>query len=350
MSDTIPSEPIPTVPPPTWVAMAGYTVEKLHTNVLARSLESKTSAAKELAAALWNLACDEVLVPDEIGAIDVRREEALGKGRHSVVDLAIAFAVGQDTRTLAIEVKVDGRPDGKQLATMAKSHGVGARKHLVLLCLGGAQACRLEYEPELQKLAFPLRRWSVANVLDLGPLIEAASPAPGVTRDWLAELALEERRRTLAFADEKADGYRGRSLDVYRYHLAAEALRPESGVWDVSDQPRGVVMTERSKPHKFKVKGKEVVVYLQVNKGVLRVKSGSHEESIDPRAATKHLLKPIRAAMEAHGFRVEDARLKKGRYVSLLKLDPEDGNLSRDPFVAKLRRAYKAWSNIQWAE
>lgn len=37
---------------PTWVAMAGYTVEKLHTNILARSIENKIPAAKELAAAL----------------------------------------------------------------------------------------------------------------------------------------------------------------------------------------------------------------------------------------------------------------------------------------------------------
>lgn len=344
------SSPPSTPPAPTWVAMAGYTVEKLHTNVLARSLESKTAAAKELAAALWKKASDEVLAPESITAIEIKRENALGKGRHSVVDLVVELTLGQEKRSLAIEVKVDGPPDARQLGAMARSHEVGAKKSLVLLCLGGAQACRLEYVRDL-KDGFQPRRWAVKDILELGPLIEAASPAPGVTRDWLAELEIEERRRTLAYEDAATRAglpYRGRSLDVYRYYLAAEALRPDSGDWDVSDQPNGVVMTERSKTHEFKFKGKRVVVFLQVNKGILRVKAGSYEDGVDPRAATRHFLEPIRAALRSQGFDVADVKQTKGRYVSLLKLDPHDVALPRDEFVAKLKRAFTAWNAIQW--
>lgn len=335
---------------PTWMAMAGYTVEKLHTNILARSLEPGTPAARTLAAALWKKACDETIDPEHITDVSVHLEVALGKGRHSVVDLVVELTLGQEKRSLAIEVKVDGPPDARQLGTMARSYEVGAKKTLVLLCLGGAQACRLEYVRDL-KDGFMPRRWAVKDILELGPLIEAASPAPGVTRDWLAELEIEERRRTLAYEDAATRvglPYRGRSLDVYRYHLAAEALRPDSGDWDVSAQPNGVVMTERSKTHEFKFKGKRVVVFLQVNKGILRVKAGSHEDGVDPRAATKNFLEPIRAALHSHGFDVAEVRQTKGRYVSLLKLDPHDGALPRDEFVAKLRRAFTAWNAIQW--
>lgn len=341
----------PSDAPLTWVAMAGYTVEKLHTNILARSLESSKLAAKELAAELWRLACDEPIAPGEIGKIKVQREATLGKGRHSVVDLLVEFSVRQETRTLAIEVKVDGSPSGQQLATMAKSYKPDANRHLVLLCLGGAQACRLEDEPALQKLNLRPRRWSVEHILKLAPLIETASPALGVTRDWLTELTLEQRRRTLAFADAISRAgctYRGRIWDVYRYGLAADALAPDHGFWDVSDQRNGVVMTERSKRHEFTVRGKKLTVFLQVAKGVLRVKAGSRDESIDPREATKHLLKPIRAAMEAHQFTVKDSAQKKGQYVSLLKLDAHDVDLSREPFLTKLRRAYAAWNGIAW--
>lgn len=335
---------------PTWVAMAGYTVEKLHTNILARSLEPKTPAARTLAAALWKRACDETIDPEHITDVSVHLEVALGKGRHSVVDLVVELTLGQEKRSLAIEVKVDGPPDARQLGTMARSYEVGAKKTLVLLCLGGAQACRLEYVRDL-KDGFMPRRWAVKDILELGPLIEAASPAPGVTRDWLAELEIEERRRTMAYEDAATRvglPYRGRSLDVYRYYLAAEALRPDGGDWDISVQPRGVVMTERSKTHEFKFKGKRVVVFLQVNKGILRVKAGSYEDGVDPRAATKHFLEPIRAALRSHGFDVVDGKQTKGRYVSLLKLAPYDGALPRDEFVAKLKRAFTAWNAIQW--
>lgn len=255
---------------------------------------------------------------------------------------------------LAIEVKVDGRPDGKQLAKMAKSYEFGSKKHMVLLCLGGAQTCRMEFTPELQKINFAPRRWSVKDILELGPLIEAASPAPGVTRDWLEELALEERRRTLAFADASSRTdypYRGRLLAVYRYGLVAEALAPKSGQWDVSDPRNGVVMTERSKTHHFKFKGKKYYVYLEVSKGALRVKAGSQEADADPRTAAGRLLKPIRAALEAQSFSVVDAKQRDGQHVSLLKIDPEDAKaaeITLDPFLSKLRRAYVAWNAIEW--
>ncbi len=334
---------------PTWVAMAGYTVEKLHTNILACSLNSGKPAAKQLTAALWQLACGETIASGEIGTINAKAEVAVGSGRHSVVDLHVEFEVGQGKRTLAIEVKVDGSPDGGHLATMATSLRVDAQRQLVLLCLGSAQVCHLDGKEALHKLNLQPSHWSVKHILQLADLIEAASPAPGVTKDWLTELALEERRRTEAFADATLPTdwtYRGRVRDVYRYALAAAALAPDHGSWHVSDQPHGVVLTERSKHREIKVRSHTFVVYLEVAGCVLRVKAGSWEPSRDARAATKHLLAPIRAAMENHKFTVTNATAKKGQYVTLLKLDAHDTDLSREPFLHKLRRAYRAWGEL----
>jgi hypothetical protein len=336
---------------PTWIDIAGYTIEKLHTNVLARSLKSGTPAANELAAALWKLASGEEVPGVQITDLHVRCEHPLGKGTHSVVDLLLDFAVGGGARHLAVEVKVDGPPNGAQLATMAKSLMLGPHRKLVLLCLGGAQACRIEAERDLQAQDIQIPRWSVKDILNLSYQIEAASPAPGVTRDWLAELANEECRRTGAFEDASLvcdRRYRYRLQDVYRYRLAAEALDPDGGFWDVSVQPFGVVMTERSMRREVTFEGKKVAVYLQVVDGVLRVKAGAWFEPADPRAVTKAVLPALRAALEKGGFMVDAAKQTTGRSVSLLSLDQHDADLSSAAFVPKLRRAFKAWSTTAW--
>lgn len=340
----------PTDTPPTWVDIAGYTFEKIHTNVLARALKSGTYAANELAVALWELASKEVIPPGEITSLAAVCEQALGRGTHSVVDLSLEFIWAGVPRRLAIEVKVDGAPNGAQLASMAKALELGPNRRLVLLTVGGAQACRIEAEHNLQDLQLPIPRWAVKDMLALGGRIKAASPAPLVTQDWLTELELEERRRTQAYdADAASHGYRGRGriLEIYRYALAAQDLAPKGGTWNVSDQQFGVVMTERSHHHVIH-KGQKISVYLQMVGGVLRVKAGAWEGPADSRAATLAVLSPIRAAMEHHGFKVEAAKQTQGRSVSLLSIDPHDNSLSREPLVQRLRRAYEAWSSIAW--
>lgn len=349
MSSNTPPESSATTP--SWIDIAGYSIEKLHTNVLARSLTSSTPAAAELAAALWKLASDESVAPAAITALHAQCEHRLKRGAHSVVDLLVTFVVDGSPRHLAVEVKVDGPPDGTQLESMATSFVPGPHRHLVLLCMGGAQVCRIEAEQDLLAKNLVIRRLAVKDILQLGKLVEAASPAPGVTRDWLAELADEERRRTEAFEDGAATRhrYRGRSLDVYRYRLAADAMASDnSGSWDVSVQPFGVVMTERSKQRTLTFKGATVKMYLQVVDGVLRVKAGTRSESADPRAATEAALAALRVSLEKHGFTVENPRQTSGKFVSLLTIDPHDASVSRDNFVPKLRRAYTAWCSTPW--
>jgi hypothetical protein len=70
---------------PTWVDIAGYTLEKVHTNTLARALATRTPAAHRLAAALWKRASGEDLADFSIRAVEP--EYRLKRGRGAIVDL-----------------------------------------------------------------------------------------------------------------------------------------------------------------------------------------------------------------------------------------------------------------------
>jgi hypothetical protein len=332
---------------PTWVDIAGYTLEKVHTNTLARALATRTPAAHRLAAALWKRASGEDLADFSIRAVEP--EYRLKRGRGAIVDLYLELAVGSTTRALAIVAKVDGAPDGAQLTSEANALGIGSHRKLILLTLGGAQVCRIAGETPV---ANAVPRWRVADLLALAADIEAASPVLDVARAWLEELRREEQRRTLAsLPDEhlRGCGYRDRLLVTYRYALLADALAPEHGRWNVAVLPYGVVMSEFPSWQRVPHGDMHVTVYLEVVDGVLRVKAGAWAKAADPRAATLTVVPRVRAALEAKGFRVEAARRAPGRSVTLLSAFPKEGDASHEARAAQLRRAFEAWRSVAWA-
>lgn len=332
---------------PTWVDIAGYTLEKVHTNTLTRALASRTVAAHRLAAALWKCASGEDLADFSIRLVEPERR--LTRGRGAIVDLYVELAVGSTSRALAIEAKVDGAPDGAQLTSEAKALGLGPHRRLVLLTLGGAQVCRIVGETPV---ANAVPRWRVADLLAHAADIEAASPAPEVARAWLEELRREEQRRVLASlpdAQLRGCGYRDRLLATYRYALLAEALAPDHGRWNVAVLPYGVVLSEFPSWRRVPHGDTHVTVYLEVVDGVLRVKAGAWEKPADPRAATAAVVPRVRAAFEAKGFRVEEARRAAGRSVTLLSVIAREGDNSHEARAAQMRRAFEAWRGVAWA-
>lgn len=331
---------------PTWVDIAGYTLEKVHTNTLARALATRTPAAHRLAVALWKRASGEDLADCSI--LVVEPEHRLKRGRGAIVDLYLELAVGSTTRALAIEAKVDGAPNGAQLTSEASALGIGPHRKLVLLTLGGAQVCRIAGETPI---ANAVPRWRVADLLAHAADIEAASPAPDVARAWLEELRREEQRRVLASlpdAQLRGCGYRDRLLATYRYALLAEALAPDHGQWNVAVLPYGVVLSEFPSWRRVPHGDTHVTVYLEVVDGVLRVKAGAWEKPTDPRAATAAVVPRVRAAFEAKGFRVEVARRAAGTSVTLLSVIPLEGDGSHEARAVQLGRAFEAWREVAW--
>jgi len=331
---------------PTWVDIAGYTLEKVHTNTLARALATRTDAAHRLAASLWKRASGEDLTDFSIRAVEPERR--LKRGRGAIVDLYLELAVGGATRALAIEAKVDGAPDGAQLTSEAQALDLGPHRKLVLLTLGGAQVCRIERETPT---AHGLPRWRIAHLLEHAADVEAASPAPDVARAWFDELRREEQRRQLAaLPDEhlRGCGYRDRLLVTYRYALLAEALSPAHGRWNVAVLPYGVVLSEFPSWRRVPHGGTHVTVYLEVVDGVLRVKAGAWDKPVDPRAVADAVMPRVQAAFEAKSFRVEPARRAPGASVTLLAVHPLASARSHDERVEHLRCAFEAWRSVAW--
>lgn len=334
---------------PTWVDVAGYSLEKVHTNTLARALEQGTLASHALAAAMWTLATAERLDASTVTAVQTLREHKLGKGAGSVVDLCVRLRCDDGARSLAIEVKVDGAPDGAQLKTMADALSLGPRSALVLMCLGSAQVCRLEDEHRLGAQAALVRRWAVRDVLTLAERVEAASPSAAVARGWIEELRREEARRCVAheLISPHGLGFRPRLIEAYRYaHAAAALTERRAGAWNLSAQPFGVVMSELPSRKRLPTPTRPVTLYLEVVDGVLRVKAGAWDGPVDLRAATDAATARVRDAMKAAGFTVEATRKTSGSSVTLLSLDPQHHAWEREAFCARLQRAFAAWSEL----
>ena len=333
------------------VVQTTYTTEKLHTNILAAALNNKAkpAEARRLGAALWNLRTNEAIEADRITALAAVKEQRLVEhGQYSIVDLFVTMTVDGQQRELAVEVKVDGTPKGEQLASLAAGPGGGAHRRMILLCLGSAQACRIEpFEGEIPEVT----RWLVADLVGLKELIEAAAPKHGDAQAWLEELQHEELRRRRAWTDEAAladCGYRGRMMLAYRYHAGAEGLKPSGSLWEVSIQPFGVVLHGKSSHHEVPYEDTVVTLYLEVADRKLRVKAGAWYKLVDARAATEHLLPKIEVAMVARGLAVARSRRVGGASVSLMSIGPEPVDESREAFVELLRRVHEAWKSIAW--
>ncbi len=333
------------------VVQTTYTTEKLHTNILAAALNNKAKLAerRHLAAALWNLHAKETIEADRITALAAVNEQRLVKqGQYSIVDLFVTMTVDAQQRELAIEVKVDGVPKGEQLASLAAAPGGGVHRRMILLCLGSSQACRIEpFDGEIPEIT----RWSVADLVGLKNVIEAAAPKLGDAQAWLEELEHEELRRRRAWTDEAAladCGYRGRMMLAYRYHAGAEALKPSGSLWEVSIQPFSVVLHGKSSHHEVPYEDTVVTLYLEVADRKLRVKAGAWYKLVDARAATEHLIPKMEAAMAARGLAVTRSRRDGGASVSLISIGQKPVDESREAFVDLLRRVHEAWKSIVW--
>lgn len=338
---------------PSWV-QRGYTTEKNHTHVLVAALKSsKQSEARELAAALWNMASVEAssedqLTGEQVTDIVATPEYALKDGKHSVVDLFVTFKVAGDPRQLAVEVKVDGKPYSAQLASMNEALGSHPHRRLALLSLGAAQASRIEPDESTQP---KLRRWYVADMLALGDRIKAASTLPADTAAWLEELQREEMRREKAWTvdEELADcGYRGRLQDAYRYWELSRRLAPSGATWEVSLQTFGVVLHGKSSHHE--ISETTVTLYLEVADGKLRVKAGAWYDDSDAREAAEPLIPLIVETMAAHGLTVKLSKKVSGSSVSLLTIDPGGAMWPLEKAVDRLQRVYAAWKAIRWPD
>lgn len=333
---------------PTWVEVAGFTIEKIHTNTLARALGTHTAAANRLVSALWRRASGETLDANNITVTRVEPERRLGHGVGTKVDLYVEFAVVGATRALAFEVKVDGAPDGKQLETEATSLGVGPHRKLVLLTLGSAQVCRLVGE---NKVANDVPRWTVRELLEHEADVIAASPSGEIAREWMKELHREDARRRLACeSDSKLHGcgYRDRLLETYRYALVAHELKSHGCAWNVAVLPFGVVLSEFPSRKRVPFGGTEVTVYLEVIDRVLRVKAGAWAKPVNPREATKAVAPLIRDAFEKHEFKVETAKQTSGNSVTIFSIDSHDLDWSIETMVPRLKRAFTAWKSVTW--
>ncbi len=333
---------------PTWVDVAGFTLEKIHTNTLARALATRTVAANRLAAALWERASDEALDAKDITITKVEPERRLGHGAGTKVDLYVEFTVGGAAKVLAFEVKVDGAPDGRQLETEAKSLGVGPHRRLVLLTLGSTQVCRLVGE---NKIANEVPRWTVRELVEHEVAIIAASPSDEIAREWMKELHCEDARRRLACeSDSKLHGcgYRDRLLETYRYALVAHELKSHGCAWNVAVLPFGVVLSEFPSWKRVPFGGTEVTVYLEVIDKVLRVKAGAWAKPVNPREATKAVAPLIRDAFVKHDFKVESARQTSGSSVTIFSIDSHDLDWSIEAMVPRLKRAFTAWKSVSW--
>jgi len=329
---------------PTWV-LANFTLEKIHTNLLVAALnKGDRAAARQLSAALWNLASGDAIDPTEITGVAATPEVRLKQGPQGIIDLHIDIDIGGSHRQLAVEVKVDSPPWSGQLVSMSEALGGGSDRRLVLLCLGAARTSRVESEaPKSPEIT----RWSIAHLLGIREFLVAAAPVKSDAEAWLAELEREEKRRLHAWmkvSEPTQYGYRGDLLITYRYGEAVNDLAASGSEWEVSLQRFGVIL--HAKSSRWEIPGTTVTLYLEVAGGTLRVKSGAWYDASDALAAAEPLRSRIEEAFTAHGFAVKMGKRKHGESVTLMLLDPDADAWPREAFVDRLRRAHTVWSEF----
>jgi len=329
----------PEITPPSWVDIAGYAFEKIHSNVLVRALNGGKPEARKLAAKMWARASGETI---DVDAVCATTEYRLGRGRHSVVDFLVDIRSGGKRHRLGVEVKVDGAPNAIQFKAMEAKLS-GEHKRLVLLAFGAAQVCNYEYSGRelcAQKL------WNVRDIIEMSELIEGASPCPDVARGWLAELQNEDRRRLSPFTNDSLGwGGRVRAKRAYQYAQVAKAIRGVDGVRTrISIQPFGVVMTLVARPIK------SVTVYLEFVNGVVAVKAGANAEAVNARKSTLAVADKIRTQMAAAGIVASRARRKKGKWVTLLWLDSKEVTWSLEHLTERAKSALAVWAKLDWPD
>ena len=329
----------------TWVRVAGYALEKIHTGVLVHALKRGTPASKALAAALWTRVTGDVVDPETMTDLHAKPEVSLGEGADSVIDLLVSFVTPRGQHWLGVEMKVDASPRREQVEHLDR--GVRAKQGVehrtALLSLGAAQVCRVERgEPK------GIERLAVRDVLAWGRELLAAGE-PSIIAPWLRELAFEEARRVEADGVTDSDaarlGYRARTLRAYQLarfsdRLVGAGLKP----WEVSIQSHNVVATATDAWRRLPGDGPAVDAYLELTNDEVCLKAGCWKGERDPRAAAAAINERMMAALRDAGLAVTLGRRRQGQSATLCKVP-----LGKAPDVIERVRQVSAVWEATWA-
>jgi hypothetical protein len=259
----------------TWVRVAGYALEKIHTGVLVHALNSGRPAARALAASLWNQVTSASLAPENITELRATPEVSLGDGADSVIDLLLSFHAGGQPHLLGLEMKVDASPRKEQLDRLRDGVRAmpGAAHATALVALGGAQVCRIERGDPTG-----VKRLGIDDLLAHAALLRDAGD-PAIVDPWPQELAFEVARRN--HADEVTEhpgtrlGYRSRTLRTYQYALLSQRLVGLGGKpWEVSVQSHNVVATATKSWRDLPGSGAPTKLYLELTDDAICLKAG----------------------------------------------------------------------------
>ncbi len=305
----------------TWVRVAGYSLEKIHTGVLIHALTRGTAASKAVAAGLWECATKAAIDPASITTLSAVPEVSVGDGANSVIDLLVSFTARDEVHWLGVEMKVDASPRREQLELLGK--GVRAKKGahhaMALLALGAAQVCRVE-----RGLPPGVARLGVDDLLSLeSSLLDAGDPA--IVRPWLRELAFERARRDGADdaldGSEARHGYRPRTRRAYQLALFARRLElAGEKPWEVSIQSHNVIATSTASWRKIPGSTPPVYLYLELTDDGLCLKAGGWTGKVDPRVASAAIVPRALAALSAADLKPTLGRRRQGQSATICKM------------------------------
>jgi hypothetical protein len=330
----------------TWVRVAGYALEKIHTGVLVHALNSGRPAARALAASLWNQVTAASLAPENITELRAIPEVSLGDGADSVIDLLLSFHANGQPHLLGLEMKVDASPRKEQLERLRDGVRTrpGAAHATALVALGGAQVCRIERGDPAG-----VTRLGVDHLLALSEFLREAGD-PAIVDPWLQELAFEVARRD--HADEVTEGtaarygYRSRTLRTYQYALLSERVVGLGGKpWEVSVQSHNVVATATDSWRRLPGDGPPTVLYLELTDDAICLKAGCWTGRGDPRQESTGIIECVFAGFRAAGLTVERPTQRRGTSATLCKIPRK----TREDLAPQLLAASRAWAKI-WDE
>jgi hypothetical protein len=327
----------------TWVRVAGYALEKIHTGVLVHALTSNRPAACALAASLWNQVTTASLAAENITKLHAAPEVSLGDGADSVIDLLISFQAHGQRHLLGLEMKVDASPRKEQLERLrdgvrAKS---GAAHATALVALGGAQVCRIERGDPTG-----VTRLGVDDLLAHAALLRDAGD-PAIVDPWLQELAFEAARRD--HADEVTEGtsarfgYRSRTLRTYQYARLSKRVEKGGGeAWQVSVQSHNVIATGTDSWRDLPGSGAPTKLYLELTDEAICLKAGCWQGHGDPRKESAVIVERAFAGFRAAGLTVVRPTQRRGTSATLCKIPVNVG----EDLAPQLLVASRAWATI----
>jgi hypothetical protein len=258
---------------PSWVEIAGYGLEKIHTGVLAHALDQKSDASNALLAALWHRATGVELDPKTITNVVVAPEERVAEG--AVIDLLVGFNVGGLRHRLGFELKVDSAPRASQVkreldGVAKRAEKDGEKAFVVLLSLGAAQVCHAGEMPVNSA------RWQLEQLLEVSDLIRAALGADHIFEPWLAKLVEEKRIRAAALDLPAGTAHRGRCLHAYRLAALVEPLQIHGiSPWHVRILQHNVVAHAVGSYVPLPLEGCTATLYVEVTDQALAIKAWS---------------------------------------------------------------------------